>query len=64
MSTLRTSSPIATAVEGEKEGAERIVGGCIPIYCSTCLHVSLSWWDRSGDAALPYIYNSFMVPSL
>lgn len=31
MSTLRTSNPIAIAVEGEKEGTERIVGGCIPI---------------------------------
>lgn len=59
MNTLRTNSPIAITVEGEKEGAERIVRGYIPIYCSTCL----SWWDRSSDAALlPYVYNSLMVP--
>jgi len=37
MSTLRTSSVIAMADEGEKEGAERIDGGCIPIFLQ---HVS------------------------
>lgn len=64
MSTLRTSSPAATAVKGEKEGEEGIVEGCIPIYSSTCLHVCLPWWEGSSAAALlpwiPWFVRSFL----
>lgn len=45
MGTLRTSIPAATADKGEEEGEGGIVGGCIPVYSSTCLHVSAPWWD-------------------